>query len=123
MDNISIVIRNRNEGEYIGSAIQSCLDYFNKPEIIVVDNNSTYKMLNNTFLNYELTKRSAKELMEINRNKFTLKKMEELLNKMVDDHISGSLTSAKQVSLNLPKLKKVSDKNSTKPKLPKLKKV
>jgi len=41
MDNISIVIRNRNEGEYIGFAIQSCLDHFNKPEIIVVDNNST----------------------------------------------------------------------------------
>lgn len=41
MDNISIIIRNRNENEYIGFAIQSCLDYFNKPEIIVVDNNST----------------------------------------------------------------------------------
>jgi rhamnosyltransferase len=41
MDNISIVIRNRNESEYIGFAIQSCLDYFNKPEIIIVDNNST----------------------------------------------------------------------------------
>ena len=41
MDNISIIIRNRNENEYIGFAIQSCLDHFNKPEIIVVDNNST----------------------------------------------------------------------------------
>lgn len=41
MDNISIIIRNRNESEYIGFAIQSCLDYFNKPEIIIVDNNST----------------------------------------------------------------------------------
>lgn len=41
MDNISIVIRNRNESEYIGFAIQSCLDNFNKPEIIIVDNNST----------------------------------------------------------------------------------
>jgi len=41
MDNISIIIRNRNESEFIGFAIQSCLDYFNKPEIIIVDNNST----------------------------------------------------------------------------------
>ena len=41
MDNISIIIRNRNEAEYIGFAIQSCLDHFNKPEIIIVDNNST----------------------------------------------------------------------------------
>ena len=41
MDKISIIIRNRNENEYIGFAIQSCLDHFDKPEIIVVDNNST----------------------------------------------------------------------------------
>jgi len=41
MDNISVIIRNRNESEYIGFAIQSCLDVFNKPEIIIVDNNST----------------------------------------------------------------------------------
>ena len=41
MDNISVIIRNRNESEYIGFAIQSCLDHFDKPEIIIVDNNST----------------------------------------------------------------------------------
>ena len=41
MDKISVIIRNRNEEQYIGFAIQSVLDHFNKPEIIVVDNNST----------------------------------------------------------------------------------
>jgi glycosyltransferase involved in cell wall biosynthesis len=41
MDNISIIIRNKNESDYIGFAIQSCLDFFDKPEIIIVDNNST----------------------------------------------------------------------------------
>ena len=41
MDKISVIIRNRNESEYIGFAIQSCLDHFDKPEIIIVDNNST----------------------------------------------------------------------------------
>lgn len=41
MDNISIIIRNRNEAEFIGFAIQSSLDFFKKPEIIVMDNNST----------------------------------------------------------------------------------
>ncbi len=41
MNNISVIIRNRNENEYIGFAIQSCLDHFNNPEIIIVDNNST----------------------------------------------------------------------------------
>jgi len=45
MDNISIIIRNRNESEHIGFAIQSCLDHFNKPEIIIVDNNSTDESL------------------------------------------------------------------------------
>lgn len=38
---ISVIIRNRNESEYIGFAIQSCLDFFDKPEIIIVDNNSS----------------------------------------------------------------------------------
>jgi glycosyltransferase involved in cell wall biosynthesis len=41
MDNISIIIRNRNEAEHIGFAIQSCLDHFDKPEIVIVDNKST----------------------------------------------------------------------------------
>ena len=41
MDNISVIIRNRNEERYIGYAIQSVLDSFNQPEIIVVDNDST----------------------------------------------------------------------------------
>ena len=40
MDNISVIIRNRNEERYIGYAIQSVLDNFKDPEIIVVDNNS-----------------------------------------------------------------------------------
>tara|TARA_R110000744_G_scaffold93821_2_gene181218 strand:- start:1668 stop:2315 length:648 start_codon:yes stop_codon:yes gene_type:complete len=41
MDKISIIIRNRNEEQYIGFALQSCIDYFDHPEIIVVDNQST----------------------------------------------------------------------------------
>jgi glycosyltransferase involved in cell wall biosynthesis len=40
MDKISIIIRNRNESEYIGFAIQSAIDNFDNPEIIIVDNNS-----------------------------------------------------------------------------------
>ena len=27
MDNISIIIRNKNEGEFIGFTLQSCLDF------------------------------------------------------------------------------------------------
>ena len=51
MDNISVIIRNRNEERYIGYVIQSVLDTFDEPEIIVVDNNSTDDSMNivNTF--------------------------------------------------------------------------
>ena len=51
MDNISVIIRNKNEERYIGYAIQSVLDVFDKPEIIVVDNNSVDDSMNivNTF--------------------------------------------------------------------------
>ncbi len=41
MDNISVIIRNKNEEDFIGFAIQSAIDTFNNPEIIIVDNNST----------------------------------------------------------------------------------
>lgn len=41
MDKISIIIRNRNEERWIGHSIQSCLDAFKEPEVIVVDNEST----------------------------------------------------------------------------------
>ena len=45
MDNISIIIRNKNESMHIGYAIQSCLDFFKTPEIIIVDNDSTDESL------------------------------------------------------------------------------
>lgn len=41
MDKVSVIIRNKNEQEYIGFAIQSVIDHFSNPEIIIVDNNST----------------------------------------------------------------------------------
>ena len=41
MDNISIIIRCRNEESYIGLSIQSILDHFKNPEIIIIDNQST----------------------------------------------------------------------------------
>ena len=41
MGKISVIIRNRNEEAYIGMAIQSVIDQFDDPEIIIMDNNST----------------------------------------------------------------------------------
>lgn len=41
MSKISVIIRNRNEEAYIGMAIQSVIDHYDDPEIIVIDNQST----------------------------------------------------------------------------------
>ena len=65
MDNISVIIRNRNEERYIGYAIQSVLDTFNKPEIIVVDNNST----DNSMGIVNMFKRD--KLLKSDNNKYT----------------------------------------------------
>ena len=40
-NNISVIIRCRNEERWIGHAIQSCADFFESPEIIIIDDNST----------------------------------------------------------------------------------
>ena len=41
MDKVTVIIRCRNEENYIGFAIQSVIDNFQEPEIIILDNNST----------------------------------------------------------------------------------
>lgn len=45
IDPVSVIIRTKNEARWIGYAIQSVLNYLNKPEIIIVDNNSTDETL------------------------------------------------------------------------------
>ena len=37
---ISAIIRTKNEDQWIGHCIQSLLDNFDKPEILIIDNNS-----------------------------------------------------------------------------------
>tara|TARA_B100000900_G_scaffold410640_1_gene428808 strand:+ start:1107 stop:1754 length:648 start_codon:yes stop_codon:yes gene_type:complete len=41
MENVSVIIRCRNEENHIGLAIQSVVDHFKNPEIIIIDNEST----------------------------------------------------------------------------------
>lgn len=45
-DSVSVIIRTKNEERWIGYAIQSVLSNLNKPEIIIVDNNSSDETLN-----------------------------------------------------------------------------
>ena len=75
-----------------------------------------------SFENQNKINKRAKSLMDKNRSKFTLSKMSESLNSIMEKY-TNNLTS--QVKLNLPKLKKAaSDKKELpKIKLPKLKKV
>ena len=45
LSNFTIVIRVKNEERWIGYAIQSVLDHLIKPEIVIVDNNSSDKTI------------------------------------------------------------------------------
>ena len=45
-DSVSVIIRTKNGERWIGYAIQSVLSNLNKPEIIIIDNNSTDETLN-----------------------------------------------------------------------------
>ncbi len=45
MENISVIIRNKNEARWIGHAIQSTLEHFDNPELVIIDNNSTDESL------------------------------------------------------------------------------
>ena len=85
-----------------------------------VDETQAYKAMNYCFKNYNEIKANAMNLMKINRDKFTLNKMTEKLDKIVNSFVE-KLPS--QVGLTLPKLKKVSNSDKPKIKLPKLKKM
>ena len=38
---VSVIVRTKNEEKHIGYCIQSITDFIGKPEIIIVDNDST----------------------------------------------------------------------------------
>ena len=83
-----------------------------------VNEQQAYKAMNYCFENYDEVKEKALNLMKVNRDKFTLDKMTEKLGEIMEKvHLPS------QVSLNLPKLKKVGKVEQPKIKLPKLKKV
>tara|TARA_B100001250_G_C19802202_1_gene791623 strand:- start:1511 stop:2884 length:1374 start_codon:yes stop_codon:yes gene_type:complete len=90
----------------------------------VVDEKNASNALNFVKDDIMNQKRQAKELMGINRDKFTLKKMTEKLDDIMSKHMSDI---PEQVNVNLPKLKKLkpTGKPQTIPdiKLPKLKKL
>jgi len=86
-----------------------------------VNETQAYKALNYVFKNIDEVKSKALKLMKINRDKFTLNKMVDSLDKVVSNKVSEI---PQQVGLNLPKLKKVGSKSQPpKINLPKLRTV
>ena len=87
-----------------------------------VNEQQAYKCLNYCFENEQIIKSKGKELMKINRDKFTLNQMTKQLDEIINKYIENK---PQQVGLQLPKLKKINkgESDSPKLKLPKLKKV
>ena len=85
-----------------------------------VNETQAYKSMNYCFENYNDVKNKALNLMNVNRDKFTLDKMTEKLGEIITPYVDKV---PQQVGLQLPKLKKVSSSEPPKIKLPKLKKV
>ena len=79
-----------------------------------ISENHAYQSLTSMFNNYSEYKSSAEELMNINKEKFTMDAMSSKLYKMIEERIP------KPVSLKLPALKLGGDNKSTKVKLPDL---
>ena len=71
-----------------------------------IDTNFGYKAFNVMFNEYEKFKEGSEKLMDINRNKFTLNEMTNELNYIMEKHLKGQ---PEQVTLKLPKLKKVKE--------------
>ena len=86
------------------------------------DESETSRGFKYIYENEKEMKSKAKKLMDINRDKFNLSKMEDRLGKIVESYTKNMPS---QVGLNLPKLKKFDNSKSDQSsiKLPKLKKV
>jgi hypothetical protein len=88
-------------------------------EWFTVNYPNSSKVLMNVYKNYKTYKFNATEQGKINSGKFSHTNMTKVFEEILDRYIPKT---PKEVSLNLPKLKKVTDTN-TKVRLPKLKKV
>ena len=84
-----------------------------------IDENDAYKIFQKTFKEKFDNKIKAKKLYEINKNKFKLSDMTNMLKNILENRILTGRFS----ELKLPKLKKINSESDKKIKLPKLKKV
>ena len=78
-NNISVIIRSKNEERWIGHAIQSVLDNIKSPEIIVVDNNSSDETID-IVNNFKHDNRLKKDRFYTNVSIFNIDKYTKSLN-------------------------------------------
>ena len=113
-DKFSVLIRCRNEERWIGHCIQSVIDHLDKPEIIVVDNNSNDETLNiiNHFI--EDPKLNSKN----NKKKYTDIKIFNITNYSPGKSLNLGIKKAKYENILILSahcvLKKISTKNLVK---------
>jgi len=94
--------------------------YVDGAQWFTVDYQKASRTLKNMYRSYKKYTANSKRLSIQNIKKFSLNAMTINLGKLLDKYVPEF---PKQVSLNLPKLKKVGDSEPQKIKLPKLKKV
>ena len=112
-DKFSVLIRCRNEERWIGHCIQSVIDHLDKPEIIVVDNNSNDDTLN--IINHFI---EDPKLNSKNNKKYTDIKIFNITNYSPGKSLNLGIKKAKYENILILSahcvLKKISTKNLVK---------
>ena len=105
---VSVIVRSRNEERYIGHCIQSITDLVGKPQIIIVDNESTDGTLPivNRFEYHDVSK------LQINKNDYTPGKSLNMgVNECNEDYVMILSAHCEIIKFNFNKMKSKLDSN------------
>ena len=105
---VSFIVRSRNEERYIGHCIQSITDLVGKPQIIIVDNESTDGTIPivNRFEYHDVSK------LQINKNDYTPGKSLNMgVNECNEDYVMILSAHCEIIKFNFNKMKSKLDSN------------
>ena len=105
---VSVIVRSRNEERYIGHCIQSITDLVGKPQIIIVDNESTDGTIPivNRFEYHDVSK------LQINKNDYTPGKSLNMgVNECNEDYVMILSAHCEIIKFNFNKMKSKLDSN------------
>jgi glycosyltransferase involved in cell wall biosynthesis len=105
---VSVIVRSRNEERYIGHCIQSITDLDGKPQIIIVDNESTDGTIPivNRFEYHDVSK------LQINKNDYTPGKSLNMgVNECNEDYVMILSAHCEIIKFNFNKMKSKLDSN------------